>query len=160
MALAKDVFLFFGLGCRNVSKLLVPQGYDFSVLLDAFYEWEWIKDHSKYANNYDYQKAIYLVNGYDHYDNGFLIVSGNKALSSPLAVLYFEFYDNESQVKEYLEINRNSIQCVVASETMNYPGFDFFVSFGNSQNPGPDDYADGIDTLAFLLSLKKSGPTI
>lgn len=151
-ALAKDVFLYFGLGCRNVSKLLVPQGYNFSILLDNFQEWEWIKDHSKYANNYDYQKAIFLVNGIDHYDNGFLIVSENESLSSPLSVLNYEKYQNAGQINDYLQVNRDSLQCVVASADMNLE-FDIVVLPGESQNPGPEDYADGVDTLEFLLGL-------
>jgi hypothetical protein len=152
-ALAKDVFLYFGLGCRNISKIFVPNDYDFSILLDAFCEWEWVKDHSKYINNYDYQKAIFLVNRVDHFDNGFLIVTENALLSSPLSVLHYEKYSNIDQINNYLSSNRDSIQCVVASAHMHL-GFDFVVLPGESQNPGPADYADGVDTLEFLIGLK------
>ncbi len=154
--LGKDIFLYFGMGCRNVAKLLVPQGYDFTNLLDAFQPWEWIKDHSKYANNYDYQKAVYLVNGVNHFDNGFVLLSENQALSSPLAVLNYEYYENVDQIKEYLNFNRNSIQCVVASGSVNNLELDYYVLPGESQNPGPGDYADGVDTLEFLLNLKST----
>ncbi len=143
-AFAEDVFLYFGKGCRNVTKIFVPKGFDLDRLFKAFYPYQEIVNHNKYANNYDYNKAVYLMNQVELIENGFLLLKEDKSLHSPLSVLNYEFYDSLEEVKKTLEIKKESIQCVVGSE---------FVPFGKSQNPEVNDYADGVDTLEFLLSI-------
>ncbi len=150
--LTKDIFMYFGLGCRNVSKILVPEGYNMVKLLDRFCKWEHLKDHSKYFNNYEYQKAILLVNMIPHYDTGFCIVRAETALSSPLAVVHFEEYSTLDKVKKTIMAQKENLQCVVAAFPL---GIDLqgCVLPGETQSPGPQDYADGVDTMKFLLQL-------
>jgi hypothetical protein len=145
-SLADDVFFYFGLGCRNVSKLLLPRGYNLEPLFLAFEKYKDIINHNKYANNYTYHKAIFLMNLTPHLDNGFLILKQDDGLASPLSVLLFSFYDNEEEVKAYLETNKEIIQCGVGTA-------DYLVDFGKSQQPELWDYADGIDTMEFLKNL-------
>jgi hypothetical protein len=142
--LGEDVFTYFGLGCRNVSKIFIPKEYDLTVLLDAWEEFDPIMDLSKYANNYTYYKSAFLVNSTKHLDTGYVLVTESKDLSSPLGVLYFEKYDSKEELKERLAENVEGIQCVVG---------DGNIDFGSTQNPKFLDYADGVDTLAFLTSL-------
>ncbi len=145
-ALADDVFFYFGLGCRNVSKLLLPRGYNLEPLFQALEKYKDIINHNKYANNYTYHKAIFLMNLTPHLDNGFLILKQDDGLASPLSVLLFAFYDTEADVKQYLKENEQVIQCGVGKA-------EYLVDFGKSQQPELWDYADGIDTLSFLKSL-------
>ncbi len=146
--LADDVFMYFGLGCRNVSKVLLPQGYQLEPMIEAFERYKDMIHHNKYANNYTYHKAIFLMNLAPHLDNGFLILKQDEGISSPLSVLLFQFYENLEEVKAYVETHKNEIQCVVGNTEM-----DGMVPFGQSQNPGLADYADGEDTLEFLKCL-------
>lgn len=139
--LGKDIFQYYGLGCRNVSKVLVPEGYSFQALLDALQVYEEVGDHHKYRNNYDYNKSIYLVNREDHLDNGFLLLRRSEDLVSPISVLYFDYYKDEKAIENFLENNQAKIQCVVGQD---------YIGFGEGQKPRVDDYADGVDTLAFL----------
>ncbi len=145
--LADDVFLYFGMGCRNVSKLLLPKGYNLEPMFIAFERYKDIINHNKFANNYTYHKALFLMNQDPHLDNGFLIVKQDDSLSSPLSVLMFQFYENEQDIQAFLELHKENIQCVVG----NLPHMNA-VPFGKSQQPALTDYADGIDTMAFLLS--------
>lgn len=148
-ALADDVFLYFGLGCRSVSKIFVPEKFDFVRLLDHFAHYEEFKNHSKYFNNYEYNKAIYLINTLPHFDNGFLLLKESSDYASPVSVLYYETYHNLLQLEERLALEQDAIQCVVAK-----PGLlKNSVDFGQAQFPDVDDYADGVDTLAFLFNL-------
>lgn len=149
--LGHDIFDFFGLGCRNVSKLLVPSGYDFVPFFEAIEPHQPIINHHKYNNNYDYNKSIYLVNGDKHFDNGFLLVKEDERMASPLAVLYFEYYDDLAAAENRLSTLSENIQCVVANENLNISNQ--VVSFGKSQQPKLWDYADGVDTMAFLASI-------
>jgi len=149
--LAKDVLLYFGLGCRNVSKLYVPEKYNMNGLLDQFKDYERITDNSKYANNYDYNKSVFLINQIPHYDTGFLLVKRDQRISSPISTLYYETYRNLEDAKQMIESNRNQIQCVV-SHSEEFPES---VPLGQAQYPYLWDYADGIDTLRFLISLNK-----
>ncbi|MCC7319198.1 MAG: aldehyde dehydrogenase [Bacteroidales bacterium] len=150
-ALADDIFLFFGLGCRNVSKIFVPENFDFVRLLDHFAHYEEVKNHSKYFNNYEYSKAIYLINAVPHFDNGFLLVKASPDYASRVAVLHYETYSNIKQLEHRLMFEHDSIQCVVAKPGLIENSFDF----GKAQFPAVDDYADGVDTLSFLLHLNK-----
>ncbi len=145
-ALADDVFFYFGLGCRNVSKLLLPRGYNLEPLFQSFERYKDIINHNKYANNYTYHKAIFLMNQTPHLDNGFVILKQDDGLASPLSVILFAFYDTEQDVKDYLEVNKEIIQCGVGKA-------EYLVDFGKSQQPELWDYADGIDTISFLKSL-------
>lgn len=147
----KDIFDYFGLGCRNVSKFFVPEGYVFNTFFEAIQEFEKVGDHHKYNNNYDYNKSIYLVNRDQHLDNGFLLVKKDFRLSSPLAVLYFEEYKSQEELQSKLAELAEQIQCVVSNLTFQIPVQQ--VGFGQSQQPRLWDYADGIDTLKFLQGL-------
>ncbi|GGD38267.1 acyl-CoA reductase [Muriicola marianensis] len=145
-ALGEDIFRYFGLGCRSVSKLFVPEGYDFQDLFTALIPFEGIKDHHKYHNNYDYNKAVYLMSEFPFLDNGFLVLKEDSGYASPIGAVYYETYDSPGKLKEKLESDREKIQCLVAEGFI--PGE---VPFGQTQNPSLSDYADGVDTVEFLL---------
>lgn len=147
--LGQDIYAYFGLGCRNVSKLFVPKGYDLTMLLDSLQGYSLVLDHYKYRNNYDYHKSILLVNKEPHLDSGFSLFRESKEVVSPLSVLYYEVYQNEAELTARLLENREKIQ-VIASYKGQYPGT---LPFGTLQKPGLTDYADGTDTLKFLASL-------
>lgn len=144
--LGKDIFLYFGLGCRNVSKALVPEGYTFDKLFEAIYEYKFVVDNKKYGNNYDYNRAIYLLAGEKFLDNNFLMIKPDKGLFSPVSVLYSEEYANENQLKNYLNANKDNLQCIVGKGHEMIP-------FGYSQQPVITDYADGVNTMDFLVNL-------
>ncbi|WP_090604209.1 aldehyde dehydrogenase family protein [Parapedobacter koreensis] len=146
--LGSDIFDYFGLGCRSVSKLFVPKGYDISAFYAGIAPFADIADHYKYTNNYDYNKSIYLINGDPHYDNGFLLVKPDERTASPLATLYMEEYDNEDMLSAKLAATASQLQCVVSLEPLESPVPS--VRFGQSQQPALDDYADGVNTLDFL----------
>ncbi|MCB2222090.1 MAG: acyl-CoA reductase [Bacteroidetes bacterium] len=146
-ALGRDIFDYFGLGCRNVSKLFVPKNYSFQHFFETIEEYKSVSELSKYNNNYDYYKSIYLVNQVQHLDNGFLLLTENQAYSSPPSVLYFEHYDQLDDLKNRLKQEKDNIQCVIGKSENGW------VSFGMSQQPELWDYADGVDTLDFLLTL-------
>ncbi|MHA7129098.1 acyl-CoA reductase [Algoriphagus namhaensis] len=144
--LGKDIFTYFGLGCRNVSKLFVKEGADLVGLLDALAGYESVADHHKYFNNYEYNKSIYLVNQTPHLDSGFVLLKEDAALVSPIAVLYYEYYRDAQDLQRKLISQEEKIQCVVGTE-------DGFIPFGQAQKPAVTDYADGVDTMKFLLQL-------
>jgi hypothetical protein len=147
-ALGEDIFRYFGLGCRNVSKLFVPNDYDFDLLFNAIFEYKEIINHHKYANNYDYNKAVYLMSLFPLKDNGFLILKEDKAYASPIATVFYEYYHTENDMKQRLLKDKHKIQCVVSG----YLSSDH-IAFGKSQKPSLDTYADGIDTVDFLLKI-------
>lgn len=149
--LGNDIFDYFGLGCRNVSKIYFPEGYEIEKFFKPLEQFKLINDNFKYNNNYDYNKSIYLVNLVQHFDNGFLLLKEDKGLSSPLAVLFFEKYANLTELEELLLTEKDNIQCVV-THTGIKPGNDT-VSFGQSQHPRLWDYADNVDTVSFLSSI-------
>jgi hypothetical protein len=144
--LADDIFSFYGLGCRNVSKLYLPEGFDIKRLFEAFEKYEIIIDNYKYANNYNYYKSIFLVNREEHYDNGFVLLKNDIRISSPVAVLYYEFYTNINDVLNILKNNSESIQCVFSNINNIHNAY----PLGQSQIPALSDYADGIDTMKFI----------
>ena len=146
-ALGHDVFSYFGLGCRNVSKLFVPAGYEFQTILDNWSSFDRVIDHHKFNNNYDYQKAILLVNQQAHLDTGYLLLSESDKLVSPISVLYYETYTSEDDVINKIIANRSKLQCIVGKEAF------CTVPFGKAQYPTVADYADDIDTLTFLTHL-------
>jgi hypothetical protein len=153
-ALGKDIFRFFGLGCRNVSKVFVHSSVNMPDLLGHFEGWGHIIGHNKYRNNYDYYKAIVLVERIPHLDTGFLLVREDRALACPVSVLHYERFDDLSTVRERLAADAAAIQCVVASEQTGISGS---VPFGRSQEPEAWEYADGVDTVAFLLKAEGRG---
>lgn len=144
--LAEDVLRYFGLGCRNVTQLFVPKNYDLNKIFKAFYNWKEIINHHKYANNYDYNKAIFLMNQTKITENGFLLLKEGDELNSPLATLYYKEYENLSEVEDFIENHIEEIQCVVGNEKNSIP-------FGKAQKPSLVDYADGINTLDWLFGL-------
>ena len=149
--LGHDIFAYFGLGCRNVSKLLVPQDYNFNLFFESIEVYNDIINHHKYNNNYFYNKSIYLVNSDKHLDNNFLLLKEDTRLASPLAVMYFEYYDDLAAVESKLNSDAEYIQCVVSAAPLNIKSQ--VVDFGESQQPKLWDYADGVDTMAFLSGL-------
>lgn len=148
--LAKDIFNYFGLGCRNVSKLFVPQNYDFNQFFESIFEFGEIINHNKYGNNYEYNRAVYLMNSVPLLDNNFLLLKEDESLSSPIGVLFYEFYSEIDEVKNKIRNSSDKIQCVVCDKNIN---FTHSVNFGESQQPGLMDYADGVDVMDFLTKL-------
>jgi hypothetical protein len=147
--LGKDVFTYFGLGCRNVSKIYVPEDYNFPNLLDNWEVYQPITHHHKYANNYDYQKSIMLVNSTLFYDNGFVMLTESENLVSPISVIFYETYADLSDLKEKIKNHSAKIQCIVSANGW-YEGS---IPFGKAQLPEVNDYADQVDTMSFLTSI-------
>lgn len=149
--LADDIFLYFGFGCRNVSKLYVPVGYDVTVLFPAFEKkYSWLHQHTRYMNNYDYNRTMLMLNKTPHLANEFLMLTENPSIPSPIATLHYEYWQNENELRQKLRLEEDKIQCVVSRE----PGrwhLHSPVIFGQSQHPELWDYADGVDTIKFLL---------
>ncbi len=141
--LADDVFLYFGLGCRNVTQIHVPEHYDFIPLLRAFRKYQWMADHHKYKNNYDYRLSLAILNKLRYMTNESLLLLENNSPFSPIAVLHYAFYKDRS-VLAGGTLDPENLQCVVGRD---------FLPFGKSQQPGLRDYADGEDTLLFLRTL-------
>lgn len=147
--LGLDVFEYFGLGCRNISMVWIPKDYKFDTLLKAWQPFEELMMFHSYKNNLDYQRTIYLMNGTPIVDCDFVNLIELKAISSAISCVNLAHYENVSEVKEWLEIHDEQIQCVV-----NYKHFERNVGFGEAQAPELNDYADGIDTIQFLIDLK------
>ncbi len=144
-----DIFSYFGLGCRNVSKIYLPEGYEINNLMEPIESFQSIIHHNKYVNNYDYRKSIFLVNRQPHYDNGFLLLIENSSVVSPISVVHFEYYATLQDLDEKIAAQKEKIQCVVSAQGW-YKGS---VPFGKAQLPDPWDYADQVDTMQFLLSI-------
>lgn len=149
-ALGSDIFDYFGLGCRNVSKIFVKNQEQLTDLLDALESFSWVGNHHKYFNNYEYNKSIYLVNRTAHLDNGFLLLKESSELVSPIGVLFYEVFAEEQELKVKLAELNTRIQCVVGNQIKGFPSM---IPFGQTQCPQPWDYADGVDTLQFLRNL-------
>jgi hypothetical protein len=147
-ALGADIFSYFGLGCRNVSKIYVPEGYDLTSLAKNWDSYSGCISNQKYANNYDFNKAVYLVNKEYFYDTGYLLMKEESKLSSPVSVLYYENYESKYAVKQQIELLSEKIQCIVSRND---------IPFGKAQSPNLWDYADGIDTIEFLLKKNLAG---
>lgn len=144
--LAKDIFQYFGLGCRNVTKIFIPEDFLIDRLFENFLGYQDIINHHKYANNYDYNKAVYLLNRDLFWDNNFVMLKEDDKLFSPLSVINFSRYSSLDDVKSFIAENEENIQCIVAKDDL---GFDS-IHFGEAQNPGLDTYADNVDTMKFL----------
>lgn len=141
--LADDIHLYFGLGCRNVTKIYVPGGYDFIPLLEAMRRYAWVFDHHKYRNNYDYQLAIYLMNNKFYMTNDSIVLLENEDLFSPIGTLYYEYYEYKENIVAAAR-SHPDVQCIVGHGGL---------AFGAAQRPLLEDYADGVDTLAFLSGM-------
>lgn len=150
--LCDDIFTYFGMGCRSVSKILVPDGYDFSGLASLFDSRTEMSRHTKYRNNYDYRKSIFLLNGVPFIDHPNLLLVEDQSLASPLAVLHYQYYSNGKEISAIIRSHEGQLQTVVADQMIT--GME--VPYGKSQQPDLWDYADRTDTLEFLLELKKS----
>ena len=146
--LADDIFRYFGLGCRSISKIFVPKEYNFDQLFKAVFKYKDIINYAKYANNYDYNKAVYLMSLFDMLENGFLMIKEDTSYASPIATLFYEYYDDIDSLRSRLNDDAEHIQCIAAK--------DFIVNevpFGKTQQPALTDYADGINTINFLNQL-------
>jgi hypothetical protein len=143
--LGSDVFSYFGLGCRSVSKTYLPNGYDITRLIHSWVGFSQVINHSKYANNYDFNKAVFIVNREAFTDAGYLLFKKSSGISSPVAVLYYEYYDSLKSIYTEIEKMKDKIQCIVGRNE---------VQFGRAQWPQLWDYADGTDTVDFLLKKK------
>lgn len=146
--LGKDIFTYFGLGCRNVSKVFVPKDYDFEKLFRAMYEYRDIIHNQKYINNYDYNKAVFLMSNFLVLDNGFLILKEDTSYSSPISAVFYEYYSDLENIKKRLSQDNDLIQCVVSKDLIENS-----VAFGQTQLPKLWDYADNVDTVAFLNTI-------
>ncbi|GGB65337.1 acyl-CoA reductase [Flavobacterium suaedae] len=148
VALGEDIFRYFGLGCRNVSKLYVPKDYDFKNFFEAIYEYGDIIHYEKYANNYDYNKAVFLMSNFKLLDNEFLTLKEDTSYSSPISSLFYEFYDDLEVLKEKLKAEHEQLQCVVSNGLTKDS-----IAFGQTQKPALWDYADNVDTISFLSKI-------
>lgn len=147
-ALGDDIFRYFGLGCRNVSKLYLPEGYNFDSFFKVMFPWADLMNNAKYANNYDYNKAVYLMSEFKLLDNGFLILKEDQNFGSPIGTLFYETYSDVNSLKLTLEENKDNLQCIVSKGF-----FKEEIVFGQTQHPQLWDYADDVDTLKFLQQL-------
>lgn len=151
MQLGKDVFQYFGLGCRNVSHLYLPEGYSPVTILSAW-EGEFIavRNHHKYMNNYEYNKAVLLIDQVPHFDSGYLLLKESAMIFSHIATLTYSYYHSHEALAALFETNKEQLQCVVS----NYPtGLYRSYALGQAQHPAVSDFADGVDTMAFLTGL-------
>ena len=147
-ALGEDIFRYFGLGCRNVSKLFVPTGYSFNLFFEAIFEYQDIIHYEKYANNYDYNKAVFLMSNFKLLDNGFLTIKEDLSYGSPISSIFYEYYDSIDNLQIRLHSEREQIQCIVSNNLVENS-----LNFGQTQKPNLWDYADNVDTLSFLLAI-------
>lgn len=148
--LGKDIFYYYGLGCRNVSKLYVPQNYDFTPFFEAIFPYGYVANNKKYFNNHEYNRAIYLLEQVTFLDNNFLMIHENAALHAPTSVLYYETYTNEQMLVEKIKSLEDNLQCIVSNfemSTLKVTGF------GKTQSPDIFDFADNVNTLDFLNTL-------
>ena len=148
IALGEDIFRYFGLGCRNVSKLFVPKGYSFDAFFEAIFEYQDVIHYEKYANNYDYNKAVFLMSNYKLLDNGFLTLKEDSSHASPISSVFYEYYDSLTEIEKRLESEAETIQCIVSNNLVQNS-----IPFGQTQRPQLWDYADHVDTISFSLTI-------
>ena len=147
-ALGEDIFRYFGLGCRNVSKMYVPRGYNFDIFFEGIFSFQDIVQYERYANNYDYNKAVFLMSNFKLLDNGFLTIKEDESYSSPISSVFYEYYDSLDELNSKLKADELKIQCVVSDGIIENG-----ISFGETQKPKLWDYADNVDTIEFLNTL-------
>ncbi|MCB6230986.1 acyl-CoA reductase [Flavobacterium psychrophilum] len=148
IALGEDIFRYFGLGCRNVSKLFIPKNYNFDLFFNGVFPYQDVIKYEKYANNYDYNKAVFLMSNFNLLDNEFLIIKEDSSYASPISSVFYEFYDDINDIKNRLETDKDKIQCIVSNNLVENS-----IAFGVTQKPNLWDYADNIDTIHFLINL-------
>ena len=148
IALGEDVFRYFGLGCRNVSKIFVPRDYNFDAFFGGMYPYNQVMKFEKYINNYDYNKAVFLMSNFNLLDNEFLIIKEDSSYASPISSVFYEYYDNLQDIKNKLQQDQEQIQCIVSNDLIENS-----VPFGQTQKPNLWDYADNVDTINFLITL-------
>ena len=146
--LGDDIFTYFGLGCRSISKLYVPENYCFDLFFNSIFKWNDLINSHKYANNYDYNKAIYLMSEYKFLDNGFFMVKEGSELHSPISTINYEFYNDISTLKQKIKADDKDIQCIVSNTEIENK-----INFGETQKPSLSQYADNIDVVEFLLTI-------
>jgi hypothetical protein len=146
--LSEDVFRYFGLGCRNVSKIFVPKNYNFDAFFNGMYAQKDVIYYEKYANNYDYNKAVFLMSNFQLLDNEFLTIKEDISHASPISSVFYEYYEDLKEVKERIQQDAEMIQCIVSNGSIENS-----VYFGNTQKPNLWDYADNVDTMQFLINL-------
>ena len=147
-ALGEDIFRYFGLGCRNVSKLFVPRGYNFDKFFEGIFSFQDIVQYERYANNYDYNKAVFLMSNFKLLDNGFLTIKEDESYSSPISSVFYEYYESLDELNSKLKLADLKIQCVVSDGIIENG-----IAFGETQKPKLWDYADNVDTIEFLNTL-------
>ena len=147
--LGEDIFRYYGLGCRNVSKLYLPDGYSLDIFFKAIYAYKDVIENKKYGNNYDYHRAVLMMKQIPFLENGFLILREDTSLASPVSIINYEYFTNLNGLEEILEREKNNIQCVVSKDAF----WKNSIPFGTTQCPELNDYADSIDTIDFLLTL-------
>lgn len=143
-ALGKDIFYYFGLGCRNVSHLLLPKDFQLNRFFESIMDYSSVINHNKYGNNYDYNKAVYLMNQMQLFDNNFVLLRETKELFSPLSMVHYHFYDNQIDIDDYLSQNEEKIQVVIGQN---------YTPFGTAQCPMLSDYADGVDVMKWVENI-------
>lgn len=148
VALGEDVFRYFGLGCRNVSKIFVPKDYNFDAFFGGMFPYQDVIKYEKYINNYDYNKAVFLMSNFNLLDNEFLIIKEDSSYASPISSVFYEFYDNLEAIKLRLQAENEQIQCIVSNDLIENS-----IAFGQTQKPNLWDYADNVDTIQFLITL-------
>ena len=148
--LMKDIFLYYGLGCRSVSKIFIPMDYNLDRIFKASIDWKKILNNNSYYNNYIYNKSLFLLNGEKFYDNGLVILKESKKLGSPISVLYYEKYESLDKLKKYLDASQDKLQCVVSNNLVKNS-----TKFGMTQSPSLLEFADNINTVDFLLKVNE-----
>ncbi|UFK97690.1 acyl-CoA reductase [Kaistella faecalis] len=144
--LAEDIFRYYGLGCRNVTRLFIPDDFVIDRLFENFLNFKEVINHNKYANNYEYNRAVYLLNQERFWDNNFVMLKEDEALFSPLSVINFSRYSTLDEVQNFIKTNEENIQTIVAKPELGLES----IGLGQAQNPGLDTYADHVDTMRFL----------
>jgi hypothetical protein len=150
--MGEDIFSYYGLGCRNVTKLYLEEGFDLIKLLDEISKYQEIGEFFKYSNNYLYHKSIFLLNKTKHLDTGFVLFKEDVSLTPPTGVVFYEYYSDLDDLKNKITLNQSKIQSIVGEETLDHLGFKI-IPFGQNQKPSLSDYADGVDVMDFLVRL-------
>ncbi len=148
IALGEDIFRYFGLGCRNVSKLFIPRNYNFDQFFNGMFPYQDVIKYEKYANNYDYNKAVFLMSNFELLDNEFLTIKEDVSYCSPIASVFYEYYDDLASLKSKLYTEKDQIQCIVSNDLIENS-----IAFGTTQKPHLWDYADNVDTIKFLSTI-------
>ncbi len=147
-AMSNDIFQYFGLGCRSISKIFLPKGFELDRIFKAVFKHKDIVNYDRYANNYEYNKAVYLMSLFDIRENGFLMLKEDTSFSSPISSLFYEYYEDIDSLKEQLTQNKDKIQCTTSNISKLQA-----VPLGETQKPQLWDYADNVDTVSFLLNI-------